>query len=700
MQAQQIVTGEYFYDSDPGLGLGTVFSVTPGSTVNQTIAIPTTGLSAGFHNLFIRVKNNLGVWSHYEGRMLYILPTEIPVTETIVQGEYFVDTDPGIGNATVFSLGGTAQINTAINVNTTSLTPGFHNLFIRVKNNLGVWSHYEGRMFYILPNEPVTSETLVSGEYFVDTDPGIGNGSTFTLGGTSQVNTALNISTTSLTPGFHNLFIRVKNNLGVWSHYEGRMFYILPSESAITENIVSGEWFIDTDPGIGNATPFTTASAAQINTVLNLTTSTLSGGTHRLYIRVKNNLGVWSHYEGREFYICANPLAQSVVTGNTTFCSGSTISLSGSTVPYATSYLWQGPNGYSSSGLNLNITNATTAMSGTYVLSAIRPGGTECDTSQTSITIDVLPVISSTNPQTICQGGSYTINGNTYTTAGTYTNVLVSASGCDSTVSTILTVNTSYNFNNPQTICPGESYTINGNTYTTSGTYIDSYQSIHGCDSLVTTVLTVSQEYTVNNPQSICSGDSYTINGNTYTAEGTYTDVLSSIHGCDSTVNTIITFIIPQFDLGITQTGSVLSADQSTGTYQWINCNNGNQPISGAISQNYTVAANGSYAVILSECGESDTTDCFVVDDLGITSEELDQLIQVYPNPVREQLTISSDLEIRSVSIKDLNGREIVQFVCADLKLTVNVADLSEGVYLIECYTTKGKTVKKVIVNE
>lgn len=631
--------------------------------------------------------------------LLFVGFTHIFYAQQIVSGEYFFDTAPAQGGGTAFSVTPGSTVNQTLAVSTTGLPAGFHNLFIRVKNNLGVWSHYEGRMLYILPAEVPVTETIVEAEYFVDNDPGIGNGTSFTLAGTAQINTAISVNTTSLTPGFHNLFIRVKNNLGVWSHYEGRMFYILPTESAITENIVSGEWFVDTDPGIGNATPFTTASAAQINTVLNLTTSTLSGGTHRLYIRVKNNLGVWSHYEGREFYVCSNPLAQSVVTGNSTFCSGSTITLSGSSVPTATSYLWQGPNGYSASGLNLNISNATTIMSGTYVLSAIRPGGTECDTSQTSVTINVLPAISSTNPQTICQGESYTINGNTYTTAGTYADVLVSASGCDSTVSTVLTVNTSYNFNNPQTICPGESYTINGNTYTTSGTYIDSYQSIHGCDSLVTTVLTVSQEYTVNNPQAICSGDSYTINGNTYTVEGTYTDVLTSIHGCDSTVNTIITFIIPQFDLGITQTGSVLSADQSTGTYQWINCTNGNQPISGANSQNYTVTANGSYAVILSECGESDTTDCFVVDDLGITSEELDQLIQVYPNPVRDKIVIESIHNvILEVCLLDLHGKEIYKKFGSSNSLELELSEYSRGVYLMKIISTLGTKTERIII--
>ncbi len=45
------------------------------------------------------------------------------------------------------------------------------------------------------------------------------------------------------------------------------------------------------------------------------------------------------------------------------------------------------------------------------------------------------------------------------------------------------------------------------------------------------------------NPQTICSGDSYSINGNTYTTSGTYTDILTASNGCDSTVTTVLTII-------------------------------------------------------------------------------------------------------------------------------------------------------------
>ena len=51
------------------------------------------------------------------------------------------------------------------------------------------------------------------------------------------------------------------------------------------------------------------------------------------------------------------------------------------------------------------------------------------------------PTINTTISQTICTGDSYTVGTSTYTTSGTYTDVLKDVNGCDSTVTLNLTVN-------------------------------------------------------------------------------------------------------------------------------------------------------------------------------------------------------------------------------------------------------------------
>ncbi|MBP1639139.1 MAG: rhs family protein [Bacteroidetes bacterium] len=80
------------------------------------------------------------------------------------------------------------------------------------------------------------------------------------------------------------------------------------------------------------------------------------------------------------------------------------------------------------------------------------------------------PSVSTTNAS-ICRGDSYTFNGTTYTTAGTYAAQLTNAVGCDSTATLQLTVREPSSSTTNASICRGESYSFNGTTYTAAGTY-------------------------------------------------------------------------------------------------------------------------------------------------------------------------------------------------------------------------------------
>jgi hypothetical protein len=258
-------------------------------------------------------------------------------------------------------------------------------------------------------------------------------------------------------------------------------------------------------------------------------------------------------------------------------------------------------------------------------------------------------------------------------------------------------VRPTYTINNPQTICQGESYTINGNTYTTTGTHSDVFQSINGCDSTVITNLTVRPTYNVDNPQSICEGESYTVGGNTYSSAGNYTDVLQSINGCDSTVNTVLTITNVQLNLNVTASGLTISSAQNAGSYQWINCAN-NALISGANSQNFTATANGSYAVILTECGVSDTSNCVVINDVGLDENDLNFNVQLYPNPTEDILTIEVfGANLKQLIVTDLNGKILSKQPAFGNTNNLNVKNLSAGVYLVNIETEYGVLVRRFV---
>ena len=70
--------------------------------------------------------------------------------------------------------------------------------------------------------------------------------------------------------------------------------------------------------------------------------------------------------------------------------------------------------------------------------------------------------------------------------------------------------------------------------YDTSGLYVDTLQSIGGCDSILTLDLTIN-ESTLDTLFFVQS-DSVAYNNKFYTSSGIYTDTLQSVNGCDSVI--------------------------------------------------------------------------------------------------------------------------------------------------------------------
>ena len=216
--SQNIIKAEYFVDADPGQGNGTVIpAFAPGETVNLSFAIPTIGMAGGFHFLNIRVADVNGVWSRSETRGFYLSATNSNTTN-ITAAEYFIDSDPGPGNAIPAGIGGAGQIVQFVANIPLSIISGFHFLAIRVKDEEGKWSLFEQRGFYVIPT-PVDAPPIVAAEYFYDVDPGAGNASALTINFPGDI-----ISQTFLVPvpaslplGDHLLAIRVKDQAGYWS---------------------------------------------------------------------------------------------------------------------------------------------------------------------------------------------------------------------------------------------------------------------------------------------------------------------------------------------------------------------------------------------------------------------------------------------------------------------------------------------------
>lgn len=165
-----------------------------------------------------------------------------------------------------------------------------------------------------------------------------------------------------------------------------------------------------------------------------------------------------------------------------------------------------------------------------------------CDTSDCdSVKIVIIPTtLITTNPQ-ICQGKTATIGIHNYTATGIYTDTLATIYGCDSIITTHLTVIQAIKTAQSPSICEGENFPFGSHIYTNTGIYTDTLATIFGCDSIITTNLSVIPAINSTKNPSICEGENFQVGINIYNTSGTYTDNLKAISGCDSIVTTTLT---------------------------------------------------------------------------------------------------------------------------------------------------------------
>ncbi|MGB1075792.1 MAG: PA domain-containing protein [Flavobacteriales bacterium] len=159
---------------------------------------------------------------------------------------------------------------------------------------------------------------------------------------------------------------------------------------------------------------------------------------------------------------------------------------------------------------------------------------------------------------------------------------------------------------------------IDGITYTESNNMASfNLSSVEGCDSLILLDLTINNSVYFEQVLTECPGTPVTVGASTYTSSGVYTDTFTSVTGCDSIVTTDLTYFSEEaavFDLSI----QLLS--QSNGAqYQWLDCENENAPIPGETGQLFSPSTNGSYALEVQENGCTTTSACYDITGLGCT---------------------------------------------------------------------------------
>jgi rRNA maturation protein Nop10 len=110
--------------------------------------------------------------------------------------------------------------------------------------------------------------------------------------------------------------------------------------------------------------------------------------------------------------VVVNPaLSIPQIQTNSPICTGSTLSLSVTPQPGAT-FQWQGPNGYTGSGVTVQRTNSQVSFSGTYTVTASIPA---CPSTSgvTTVVVSNSPVVTALSNSPVCTGTSLQLSAST-----------------------------------------------------------------------------------------------------------------------------------------------------------------------------------------------------------------------------------------------------------------------------------------------
>ncbi|HRH68063.1 MAG TPA: T9SS type A sorting domain-containing protein [Flavobacteriales bacterium] len=312
-----------------------------------------------------------------------------------------------------------------------------------------------------------------------------------------------------------------------------------------------------------------------------------------------------------------SPVSAITPGGATGFCTGGSVLLSGSTATGNT-YVWK-RNGTTITGATASSYTAT--LAGTYTL-VVTNGGCSTTSSATTVTVGTAPAatITAGGSTTFCSGGSVVLSGNTGTgytyvwkrggtaisgatgssytasVAGSYT-LTVSNGGCETTsAATTVTVTAgptaTITAGGATSFCTGGSVVLTSNTGT-GYTYVwkRGGTTISGATSSSYTA-SVAGSYTVTISSGSCSSTSLAA-----------TVVVNALPTASITAGGATAFC--------SGSNVVLNANTGTGhTYVW---RRDGIAIGGAVSSSYTASAGGSYTVVVSNGGCSQTSAATVV---------------------------------------------------------------------------------------
>ena len=199
---------EYYIDTDPGYGQATSVAIIQDTIVDTSLVVDLSGVSDGLHIFHIRARNDSGWSIQHSQPFLRINANPPPKIEQI---EYFINTDAGFGKDSLISFTIDTLVDQTFNAAISGLQKGINLFHIRARDSLGHWSIPKTQP--VLYYGEILHPKVTYVEYYIDTDPGFGNGTSIAFTPDTLVDITQTVDLTGVSEGIHTINVRAQDSI-------------------------------------------------------------------------------------------------------------------------------------------------------------------------------------------------------------------------------------------------------------------------------------------------------------------------------------------------------------------------------------------------------------------------------------------------------------------------------------------------------
>ncbi len=227
---------------------------------------------------------------------------------------------------------------------------------------------------------------------------------------------------------------------------------------------------------------------------------------------------------------------------------------------------------------------------------------------------------------------------------------------------------------------------------TTAGSYLIKLISTGLlCSDSSFQAITVNEKWNLQVSDSICHGEIYWFGGVPVSAPGYYINHLTSGDGCDSTITLHLT--VDSVVASFTISGDTAIAPQGYTQYQWLDCDQGMLPVTGAVLPVFHPLQSGNYAVEIKGFLCTDTSACQYILVIGTDEHPANRNITPYPVPAGNLLYFKGLKQgvDYTAQITDLSGRILKTYRFDAAHNGLHIEDIPSGILILRLTDDTGK---------